>query len=214
MKAFDAEQKTVLSGIVSDKDGVISGQEIFCSESFTREDLKMWLEEADVRVILNGVERVVVLSNDIDVVVLPLFYMFDFFSLGLKECWIRVGTGEKTRLIPIHTLGGKLGHCTCSAVMKAHTLMGGDVTSKIGIKTAAIKASPESYLHNFGEENNPSAEAFLEAEEYLVRVLDKTAQLSHLMSSDIYGTKTKTSHCLNSHQHRTHFRVTWNEVSL
>ena len=56
MKAFDAEQKTVLSGIVSDKDGVINGQEIFCSESFTREDLKMWLEEADVRVILNGVE--------------------------------------------------------------------------------------------------------------------------------------------------------------
>ena len=53
--------------------------------------------------------------------------------------------------------------------------MGCDVTSKIGTKTAAIKASPESYLHNFGEENNPSAEAFPEAEEYLVRVLDKNS---------------------------------------
>ena len=100
-KAFDAELKTFLSRIVSDMDGVISGQEVFHSESFTREDLQMCLEEADVRVIphihkavSNGVERVVVLSNDTDVVVLLLFYIFDFFSLGLKECWIRVGTGE------------------------------------------------------------------------------------------------------------------------
>ena len=64
-----------MSGIVSDMDGVISRQEISRSESFTREHLQMWLEEADVRVILhihkavtNGVERVVVLSNDTDVV--------------------------------------------------------------------------------------------------------------------------------------------------
>ena len=57
--------------------------------------------------------------------------------------------------------------------MKAHILTECNVTSKIGTKTAAIKASPESYLHNFGKENNPSAKAFLKAEEYLVRVLDK-----------------------------------------
>ena len=79
-KAFDAERETVLSGIGSDTDGVISGEEISCPESFTREDLQMWLEEADVRVIphihkavSNGVERVVVLSNDTDVVVLLHF---------------------------------------------------------------------------------------------------------------------------------------------
>ena len=91
-KAFDAEHKTVLSGVVSDTDSVINGQEISRSESFTRENLQMWLEEADVRVILhihkavsNSVERVVVLSNDTDAVVLLLFHIFDFFSLGLKE---------------------------------------------------------------------------------------------------------------------------------
>ena len=84
----------------------------------------MWLEEAEVRVIphihkavSNGMERVVVLSIDTDVVVLLPFYIFDFFSLGLKECWIRVGPIEKTKFIPIHTLGRKLGHRTCSAVM-------------------------------------------------------------------------------------------------
>ena len=48
-KAFDAEHKTVLSGIVSDTDGVSSGQEISRSESFPRDDLQMCLEEADVR---------------------------------------------------------------------------------------------------------------------------------------------------------------------
>ena len=81
-KAFDAEHKTVLSGIVSDTDSVISGQEMSRSESFTREDLQMWLEEANVRVILhinkaesNGVERVVVLSYDTDVVVLLHFQL-------------------------------------------------------------------------------------------------------------------------------------------
>ena len=92
-KAFDAEHKTVLSGVVSDTDGVISGQEISRSESCTSDDLQMWLEEADVRVIphiheavSNSVEPVVIVSNDTDIMVLLLFYIFDFFSLGPKEC--------------------------------------------------------------------------------------------------------------------------------
>ena len=215
-KAFNAGHKTVLSGIVSDMDGVISGQKNSRSESFNREDLhaQMWLEEAEVPVIphilkavSNGVERVVVLSNDTDVVVLLVFYIFDFFSLGLKECWIRVGTGEKTRLIPIHNLGRKLRHRTCSAVMKAHILTGCDVTSKIGTKTAAIKVNPESYLHNFGEENNPSTKSILKAEAYLVCVPDKNSPAKSFDELRYLRYNTKTSHCLNSYQHRTHFRV-------
>ena len=47
-KAFNAENKVVLSGVVSDTDGVISGQEISFAESLTRKDLQMRLEEADV----------------------------------------------------------------------------------------------------------------------------------------------------------------------
>ena len=81
-------------------------------------------------------------------------YIFDFFFLGLKKCWITVGTGNKPQFIPIHTLGRKLGHRTYSAVMKAHILPDCNVTSKIGTKTAA---SLESYLHNFDEGNNLSA---------------------------------------------------------
>ena len=74
-----------------------------------------------------------------------------------------------------------------------------DVTSKIGRKTAPIKTSPESYLHNFSKENNPSAEAFLKAEEYLVCVLDKNSAAKSFDELSIYGTRTKTSHCLNSY---------------
>ena len=91
--------------------------------------------------------------------------------------------------------------------MKAHILTGCDVTCEIGTKTAAIKGSPESYLHNFGEENNPSAEAFLTAEEYLVRVLDKSSPAKSFDELRYLWHKNKTGHCLNSHQHRTHFRV-------
>ena len=64
---------------------------------------------------------------------------------------------KKARFIPIHTLGRKLGHCTYSAVMKGHTLTGCDVTTKMETKTAAIKVSTGSYLHNFGKQNNLSA---------------------------------------------------------
>ena len=147
--------------------------------------------------------------------VLLLFYIFDFFFLGLKECWIRAGTGEITRFISIHTHGRKPNHRTRSAVMKAHILTGCDVTSKIGIrtKTAAIKASPQSYLHNFGKENNSSAEAFLK---YLVCVLDKNSpaksfdKLRYLW----YTNKNKSlselspaSHSLQSHLERSFFVI-------
>ena len=147
------------------------------------------------------------LSNDTDVVVLLLFYISDFLSLGLKECWIRVGTGEKARFIPIHTLGRKLGHRTCPAVMKVHTLMGCDVTTKIGTKQQPSKPVRKVICIILGKKIIHLPKHSLRQKSISFASLTKTAQPSHLMSSDIYGTKTKTSHCLNSHQHRNHFRV-------
>ena len=35
--------------------------------------------------------------------------------------------------------------------MKVHILTGCDITSKIGIKSAALKSDPHMYLKNFGE---------------------------------------------------------------
>ena len=129
-----------------------------------------------------------------------------FFSPGLKKCWIRVGTGEKTRFIPIHTLERKLGHRTCSPVMKAHILTGCDVTSKTGKKQQPSKPVRKVISVILAKKIIHLPKHSLRQKSTTFASQTKTAHPSHLMSSDICGTKTKTSHCLNS-QHRTHFRV-------
>ena len=75
-------------------------------------DLNHDFEEADIRIIPhiakvfeNGCKRIVLLSNYTDVVVLLLYYLHHFFSIGLLQLWVRFGTSEKTRHIPLHKLG-------------------------------------------------------------------------------------------------------------
>ena len=83
-------------------------------------------------------------------------------------------------------------------------------------KRAAIKVSRESYLHNFGEENNPSAETFLTAEGYLIRVLDQNSPANSFdeLRYVWYKNKNKslselrpTSHSLQSHLERNFFVI-------
>jgi len=54
-------------------------------------------------------------------------------------------------------------------IVKAHILTGSDVTSKVGTKAAALKAQPERYLQDFGE--NTFATDLVQAEKYLVNVV-------------------------------------------
>ena len=57
-------------------------------------------------------ERVVILSNDADVVMLLNF--FDVFSeMGVEELRVTFGKGENYRVIPIHFLFAKLGQQMC-----------------------------------------------------------------------------------------------------
>ena len=53
---------------------------------------------------MEGYARIIVLSNDTDVVILLLYYFEKFSDAGLHELWIRYGTQDKTRFIPIHIL--------------------------------------------------------------------------------------------------------------
>ena len=78
-------------------------------QSSTVDKLNSWDEEADDRVILhakwsvlNGAQRIVVLSNDCDTLVLLLRYMNDLLQNGLVEAWLQYGTGEHRRMIPLH----------------------------------------------------------------------------------------------------------------
>ena len=80
--------KFVLSGYVTDANGVQNCTEVSTGVTTVRYDLNSNTEEADCRMVPhiakaaeNGVERVVVLSNDTDVVMLMVHYMNKFFLL-------------------------------------------------------------------------------------------------------------------------------------
>ena len=95
---------------------------------------------------------------------------------GLVEIWMKYGTGEGERLIPMHILGNIIKPKLCKIILKAHILTGCDVTSKVGTKLAALNSDPELYLESFGESEMPSTEVLKRAEQYLVQVLKKNSQ--------------------------------------
>ena len=141
--------------------------------------MKSDIEEADARIIphvafsiRSGTKRVVVLSNDTDVVVLLLYYFNQFLSMGVQQLWIKFGTGDNSRYIPIHTLADKLGENNCQMVLKVHGLTGCDVTSKLGTKAAGMKADIRQ-LVNFGVSELVDPSSFVQAEKYMRSSLSK-----------------------------------------
>ena len=103
------------------------------------------IDEADARLIPhvaysvnNEFQRIVVLSNDTDVVVLLVHY-FQSFKQGSLKLWERYGYGVHQTFIPVHTLVGKIGPMATSGILAAHVLSGCDFTSRVGSKAAALK---------------------------------------------------------------------------
>lgn len=136
--------------------------------------LQMPIEDADLRLIphifhsvIQGSQRVVVLSNDSDVFVLLIHFYNYFHDNGLVELWMRKSA---TDIIPIPNLVEKMSPPS-KVTLAIHFLTGSDVTSKTGTKASALKAQPEKYLQNFGRLLPPSAQSFELAEEYLVKSL-------------------------------------------
>ena len=65
--------------------------------------------EADMRIILHiywalceSLDSIIILSNDTDVLVLILRYVFYFLSIGLKHLFIRIGNANNMRYLPLH----------------------------------------------------------------------------------------------------------------
>ena len=117
-------------------------------------DLTSATEEADIRIIAHvsqGIKEksnnIVILSNDAGVAVLILYYMEKFVREGLAKLWIRYGTGDHTRYLPIHIMYEKLGANFCSVPLNTHILTGCYMTSKAGTKESAIKVKPDTFLH-------------------------------------------------------------------
>ena len=100
--------------------------------------------------------------------------MSDFLNSGLKELWIQYGSGSSQCFIPIHTLHQNLDKSIRVSPLKAHILIGTDVTSKVGTKPSALKKIKEFSLMNFCDENVPG-EGFSDVERYLVNVLQRNS---------------------------------------
>ena len=108
--------RIVLSGYVTDSEGIKPCIELYQGDIQIYPDLDSTIEEADSRIIpqvqkaiMRGVKRVIVHSNDTDVLVYLLYYMHYFMKLGVEELWIKYGTREGEICIPIHKLGDLLG---------------------------------------------------------------------------------------------------------
>ena len=83
---------------------------------------------------------------------------------------IRFGSRINTRNISIHLIFNKLGENISRMVLKPYILTGRGMTSKVGTKAAALKASPESFLQDFGEYDVTDT-ILHNAEKYLVNVI-------------------------------------------
>ena len=173
-----------LRSIIGDSDTCNGIQYIQYKDSITsnKENLDKPIEEAALRIIPHIEDsvqskntRIVLLSNDTDVLVLLLYFLQYFTSIGLKELWIQFATGQNKRFIPVHKLSCKLGPQMCSNLFKAHILTGSDFTSKIGTKAAAVKCGQIDYLNNFGLECSIKSQ-FENAEKYLVAVLQENSK--------------------------------------
>ena len=135
---FGAE--VVLAGGFSEASKVISISSDGCREVPT---LYSTHEEADTRMILHAVSlakhcRVVVNSDDIDVLVLLTYYV----NKGMlsKEVYMHTGKhSQHERFVPVYEIAQQLGKNVCSALPAIHGMTGCDSTSsfkKIGKRRA------------------------------------------------------------------------------
>ena len=185
------------------------------------------VEEADMRLVIHvlhaakeGHKRVTILSQDTDVLIMCLYNWTHLSSHGLEELWVTAGIGDSHRFIPVHELAVQLGESLCKVLPAVHTLTGCDYTSKFGTKAAALKASPETFLKDFGTMEVDIENTIQLAEKYLVQVkkkgslCDTTDQLRyfeyhHSKSLDLPPTSHETRlHILRS------FYVTYQMTKL
>ena len=121
-KAQGSNKHLVLSGYITKNNEIKNALEV---RTLTlREDLASNLEEADVRIIphlhtavMHGCKRAIVLSNDTDVFALLLYYIHEFMSNGLSELWMKFGTDDTSRFIPLHLIASQIGQIVSPVII-------------------------------------------------------------------------------------------------
>ena len=224
-KMYSAQTSTplVVSGVIVNGE-VLPAQRFTNGEAHSLMELKNSIEEADYRLVphvnwaaQHNTKKVVLLSNDTDVIAIMLQYIETFKSNGLSELWIQFGTGEKQRLLPLHTLQKRLGPDLSRVLVKAHLASGNDALSKIGTKHGALAADPLSFLTDFGETDNLSDTDAQNLEKYLVKVWSTKAQVDtfdelryedyHKNLNKSLATLPPTSSVIEGHIQRTFLAV-------
>ena len=143
---------------------------VFSNIGITLPELNVKIKKADVRMIPNalhsvngGSSRVILLSNDTDVVVLGLHYRSLLKGHGLiRNC----GSGLVSEILPLHTLAERMDSEICKVTLPLHHLTGCDSSSKFATKGAGVKANPSQHLHEFGKD--AANIDFAGVEQYLV----------------------------------------------
>ena len=92
----------------------------------------------------------------------------------------------------MHELHAKVGEELSSVLPALHSIIGCDVTSKVGTKKSAIKAEPEKYVTKFG--TCPLSQSIVKrAEQFLVKTLKKTTKKRHFkeLRADLFYSSKK-----------------------
>ena len=112
-------------------------------------------------------------TSDTDVFVLLMYYLDMLHSNGLCKLWMKAGSDDSTRYIPIHILTSRVGVDLCQVLPVEYTLIGCDPTGKCGTKSAALYINPISYLKDFGIIGQGLQEVVIEsAENYSAQALN------------------------------------------
>lgn len=155
----------ISQSLLDDPPGLINGQSITLAGGFPEAERVVTIdsngkrnllrlfstqEEADTRMLLHAIdlasshERLIVKSDDTDVLVLLVYYLNE--GKLPKLTYMHSGhTGQRTnreRFIPVHSICQNVGENVARALPSAHALTGCDSTSslyKIGKKTAFSK---------------------------------------------------------------------------
>ena len=142
-----------------------------------QQDLTLTIEEADISIIpyvnlaiKEKSNNIVILAIDADIVVLVLHFMEKCVKEGFQKLWIRYGTRDHNRSLPIHIMHEKLGADLYFVLLKIHILTGGYMTN--GNKRKSNKSKARYGLDAVGliDETN-----FLQqSEECLAQVFSST----------------------------------------
>ena len=133
--------------------------------------ISSWQDEADCRLVSHiawsvkrGCERVVVVFNDTDYIVLILRCITTFISMELEEVLVEFG-GEHRPKITRHSLHVSFGAAFCSILVKVHVLTSNDAVSKVGTKHFQNSFS----LTSFAETDSLTTVDISVVERYLVK---------------------------------------------